>query len=48
LVTDAGIQQWADLPRSATGKVLKERLRSEGKTSQAWDREAAGVILQKR
>jgi crotonobetaine/carnitine-CoA ligase len=37
-----------DLPRSATGKVLKEQLRSEGKTAQTWDREAAGVILQKR
>ena len=32
-----------DLPRSATGKVLKEELRSEGATSATWDREAAGI-----
>jgi len=32
-----------DLPRSATGKVLKEQLRSEGATAATWDREAAGI-----
>jgi crotonobetaine/carnitine-CoA ligase len=32
-----------DLPRSATGKVLKEELRSEGATPTTWDREAAGI-----
>jgi crotonobetaine/carnitine-CoA ligase len=32
-----------DLPRSATGKVLKEQLRSEGATPTTWDREAAGI-----
>jgi len=34
-----------DLPRSATGKVLKEQLRSEGKTETTWDREEAGVTI---
>jgi crotonobetaine/carnitine-CoA ligase len=34
-----------DLPRSATGKVLKEQLRAEGRTAATWDREKAGVIL---
>jgi carnitine-CoA ligase len=32
-----------DLPRSATGKVLKDQLRSEGATAATWDREAAGI-----
>jgi len=36
------------LPRSATGKVLKEQLRSEGKTAATWDREAAGITFQRR
>jgi len=36
------------LPRSATGKVLKEQLRSEGKTAATWDREAAGLTFQRR
>jgi crotonobetaine/carnitine-CoA ligase len=37
-----------ELPRSATGKVLKEELRAEGKTATTWDREAAGIVLEKR
>jgi crotonobetaine/carnitine-CoA ligase len=37
-----------ELPRSATGKVLKEQLRAEGKTAATWDREAAGIVLEKR
>jgi crotonobetaine/carnitine-CoA ligase len=37
-----------ELPRSATGKVLKEQLRAEGKTATTWDREAAGVTVPKR
>lgn len=36
------------LPRSATGKVLKEQLRAEGRTPATWDREAAGVSFQRR
>jgi crotonobetaine/carnitine-CoA ligase len=37
-----------ELPRSATGKVLKEQLRAEGKTATTWDREALGIVLEKR
>jgi len=36
------------LPRSATGKVLKEVLRADGKTAATWDREAAGVTFARR
>ncbi len=36
------------LPRSATGKLLKEQLRAEGKTPTTWDREAAGVTFKRR
>lgn len=36
------------LPRNATGKVLKEQLRAEGRTSATWDREAAGVTFTRR
>lgn len=32
-----------DLPRSATGKVLKEQLRSDGATAATWDRDSAGI-----
>ena len=35
------------LPRSATGKVLKEQLRSEGKTEATWDREAARIVVKR-
>ena len=37
-----------NLPRSPTGKVLKEQLRKEGKTERTWDREAAGLTFQRR
>lgn len=37
-----------ELPRSATGKVLKEELRSDGKTATTWDREAAGLTFVRR
>ncbi|MET0378689.1 MAG: AMP-binding protein [Spongiibacteraceae bacterium] len=37
-----------ELPRSATGKVLKNQLREEGKTSTTWDREAAGLRFERR
>ena len=33
------------LPRSATGKVLKEQLRSEGATAATWDRAASTVKI---
>ncbi|HET9628932.1 MAG TPA: AMP-binding protein [Novosphingobium sp.] len=36
------------LPRGATGKVLKEQLRAEGKTAATWDREAAGLTFERR
>ena len=36
------------LPRSATGKILKEELRREGVTPATWDREAAGLTFEKR
>jgi crotonobetaine/carnitine-CoA ligase len=36
------------LPRGPTGRVLKEQLRREGKTSTTWDREAARVTVSRR
>jgi len=36
------------LPRGETGKVMKDQLRSEGRTSATWDREAAGVTFNRR
>jgi carnitine-CoA ligase len=36
------------MPRTPTGKVQKEVLRSEGKTPTTWDREAAGVTFTRR
>ncbi|MFB0874897.1 MULTISPECIES: AMP-binding protein [unclassified Sphingobium] len=38
----------ATLPRGATGKVLKDQLRAEGKTAATWDREAAGLTFTRR
>lgn len=38
----------ATLPRGATGKVLKDQLRAEGKTAATWDREAAGMTFTRR
>jgi carnitine-CoA ligase len=37
-----------ELPRGPTGKVLKAQLRSEGKTDATWDREEAGLALERR
>jgi len=37
-----------EIPRTATGKILKEQLRSEGKTAATWDREAAGLTFERR
>jgi crotonobetaine/carnitine-CoA ligase len=36
------------LPRTPTGKVQKEVLRTEGKTPSTWDREAAGLTFTRR
>jgi crotonobetaine/carnitine-CoA ligase len=38
----------AELPKSPLGRVLKYQLRHEGKTDATWDREAAGVVFEKR
>ena len=37
-----------ELPRGATGKVLKHQLRDEGKTATTWDREEAGLTFEKK
>ena len=39
------VRHIAALPKTPTGKVEKHRLRSEGITSDAWDREAAGIRI---
>ena len=38
----------ADLPRNPVGRVLKYELRAEGVTAATWDREAAGVVFERR
>jgi crotonobetaine/carnitine-CoA ligase len=37
-----------DLPRNPVGRVLKYQLRDEGATATTWDREAAGVVFERR
>jgi len=37
-----------DLPRNPVGRVLKYQLRDEGVTKKTWDREAAGVVFERR
>ncbi len=37
-----------DLPRNPVGRVLKYQLRDEGVTATTWDREAAGVVFERR
>ncbi|MES2025625.1 MAG: AMP-binding protein [Pseudomonadota bacterium] len=37
-----------DFPRSPVGRILKYELRDQGITPATWDREKAGVVLQKR
>jgi crotonobetaine/carnitine-CoA ligase len=37
-----------DLPRNPVGRVLKYQLRDEGVTPATWDREAAGVVFERR
>lgn len=36
-----------DLPKTPTAKILKTELRAEGRTADAWDREAHGIILKR-
>jgi crotonobetaine/carnitine-CoA ligase len=36
-----------ELPKTATAKVMKAQLRSEGVTADTWDREAAGIKLKR-
>ena len=38
----------SDLPRNPVGRVLKYQLRDEGATPATWDREAAGVVFERR
>jgi crotonobetaine/carnitine-CoA ligase len=38
----------ADLPRNPVGRVLKYALRAEGATAATWDREAAGVVFERK
>jgi crotonobetaine/carnitine-CoA ligase len=38
----------ADLPRNPVGRVLKYELRDDGVTATTWDREAAGVVFERR
>jgi crotonobetaine/carnitine-CoA ligase len=37
-----------DLPRNPVGRVLKYQLREEGVTPTTWDREAAGVVFERK
>jgi crotonobetaine/carnitine-CoA ligase len=37
-----------DLPRNPVGRVLKYQLRDEGVTLATWDREAAGVVFERK
>lgn len=37
-----------DLPRNPVGRVLKYELRDDGVTDRTWDREAAGVVFERR
>jgi crotonobetaine/carnitine-CoA ligase len=37
-----------DLPRNPVGRVLKYQLRDEGVTPATWDREAAGVVFERK
>jgi crotonobetaine/carnitine-CoA ligase len=37
-----------DLPRNPVGRVLKYELRADGVTPATWDREAAGVVFERR
>jgi crotonobetaine/carnitine-CoA ligase len=37
-----------DLPRNPVGRVLKYELRDDGVTPATWDREAAGVVFERR
>ncbi|MES2258549.1 MAG: AMP-binding protein [Pseudomonadota bacterium] len=38
----------SDFPRSPVGRILKYELRAQGVTPDSWDREKAGIVLNKR
>jgi len=38
----------SELPKTLFGKVLKHILRDEGRTPATWDREASGLVIEKR
>lgn len=38
----------AELVKNPTGRVLKYRLREEGKTPNTWDRETAGIVVRRK
>jgi crotonobetaine/carnitine-CoA ligase len=42
------LELFAELPKTATGKVSKQQLRDRGTTSETWDAVAAGVKMQGR
>jgi crotonobetaine/carnitine-CoA ligase len=44
----AYIEFRSDLPRNAVGRVLKHELRAQGVTEATWNREQAGVSIEKR
>lgn len=37
-----------ELPKTPTGKITKHLLRSEGRTTSTWDRDAAGITVRRR
>ncbi|MEI6722444.1 MAG: hypothetical protein WCO67_16895 [Betaproteobacteria bacterium] len=37
----------AELPKTASSKVLKAQLRAQGVTPDTWDREAAGIVIRR-
>lgn len=41
------VRMLAELPKTPSQKIEKHRLRSEGVTADTWDREAAGVVIQR-
>jgi crotonobetaine/carnitine-CoA ligase len=41
------VRQLDELPKTPTAKVEKHRLRSEGVTTDTWDREAHGVTVRR-
>jgi carnitine-CoA ligase len=37
-----------ELPKTPTGKLLKDELRKQGVTDDTWDREAVGIIIKRQ